>query len=190
MGQDKAFIQVGGVRLFDYVYGKCQGLFSEIIIVTNRPQDFDDYQALVYTDEIPGTRSLGGLYTGLLWAKHYHAFCVACDMPFLRPELISHLLEKRFNYDVVIPKTKEGLEPLHALYSKRCIRPIRKFLEKGKFKIDGFFHEVRVLYCEEEDMKIFDPSLASFLNINTKRDLLRMQEMLKGDEWEEKLKAY
>ncbi|MBW2038860.1 MAG: molybdenum cofactor guanylyltransferase [Deltaproteobacteria bacterium] len=190
MRQDKAFIQVGGTRLFDYVYGRCQELFSEIIIVTNRGQRFGDYQALTVIDEIPGAGPLGGLYTGLLWASNYHTFCVACDMPFLCTELIAHLLETRFNYDVVIPITRDGLEPLHALYSKRCIGPIKRLLERGEFKIARFFPEVRVRYCEEEELKRLDPSLASFININTKRDFLKMQEVLKGGEWEEKLKAY
>ena len=189
MGQDKTLIQVSGVRLFDYVYDKCSRLFSEIIIVTNKPQQFIGYQALVVIDKIPGSSSLGGIYTGLIWSSHYHAFCVACDMPFLQQELISHILSNRFHYDVVIPVTKKGFEPLHALYSKRCIEPIKKLLKEGKYKITAFFPEIRIKYCEEEEIKKFDPSFSSFTNINTIKDLVKIQEMLRGYEWEEKLKA-
>ncbi len=189
MGQDKLFVQVGDVRLFDCVYGRCQDLFSEIIIVTNQPQHFDDYHALIVTDEIPGAGSLGGLYTGLLRASHYHTFCVAGDMPFLQSKLIAHLIQMRFNYDVVIPITRKGLEPLHALYSKRCIEPISKLLARGKFKIAKFFPDVLVRYCEEEEIGKLDPSLASFTNINTKKDLLKIQELLKDNGWRDKLKA-
>lgn len=189
MGRDKAFIQVEGIRLFDYVYGKCHDLFPEIIIVTNQPQQFSEYHAYIVMDEIPGAGSLGGLYTGLIRANNDYCFCTACDMPLLKPELIMHLIKKRFNYDAVIPVTTEGLEPLHAVYSKRCIEPIKKLLERGEFKISRFLSEVHVGYCEEEEIKEIDPSLTSFINVNTKKDLVKMQRMLKGEQWERQSKV-
>jgi molybdopterin-guanine dinucleotide biosynthesis protein A len=189
MGQDKAFIQIEGIPLLDYVYGKCQALFKEIIIVTNQPHLFTEYQTPVVADEIPGTGSLGGLYTGLKRASNYYSFCVACDMPFLKPELITYLIEKRFQGDVVIPKTKKGLEPLHAIYSKRCIEPIKQCIEKDVFKISHFLPEVQVHYCEEEEFKKVDPALISFMNANTKKELFKIQKMLKGIPWTEKQEA-
>jgi len=180
MGQDKTFIHVGGSRLFDYVYGTCKDLFPEILIITNHPPQFSKYHAHIITDEIPGAGSLGGLYTGLITASNYYVFCVACDMPFLQPELIIHLTELRFHYDVVIPSTAKGLEPLHALYSKRCIAPIKKILEEGEFKITKFFHEMHVRFCDEEEIKKIDPSLASFINVNAPKDLFKIQAMLKS----------
>lgn len=189
MGQDKAFIQVEGIRLFDYVYGKCQELFSEIIIVTNHPHQFIEYQTPVVEDEIPGIGSIGGLYTGLKRASNYYSFCVACDMPFLNPKLIALLIENRHMNDVVIPKTRAGFEPLHAVYSKRCIEPLKKIIEKGDLKISNLLAEVKVRYCSEEEIKKIDPTLISFMNVNTKKDLFQIQKMLKGVPWTEKQEA-
>jgi len=189
MGQDKALIQVNGIRLIDHVYGRCHDLFPEIIIVTNQPQHFSEYHTKIFMDEIPGAGSLGGLYTGLIKASNDHVFCVACDMPFLKPKLIAYLIEKRFKSDVVIPRTKEGLEPLHAIYSKRCIEPIKKFIERGDFKTSRFLSEVQVTYCGEEEIKRIDPTLISFMNVNTQKDLFQIQKMLKGVSWTEKQKA-
>jgi molybdopterin-guanine dinucleotide biosynthesis protein A len=185
MGQNKAFIQIEGIWLFDYVFDTCKELFSEIIIVTNQPQQFEDYHAHIVVDAIPGSGSLGGLYTALMQASNYHTFCVACDMPFLKPELISHLIKKRLNYDIVIPRTDEGPEPLHAIYAKRCIQPIIKLLDKGELKIKKLLSSgVRVCCCEEEELKRIDPSLTSFTNVNTRKDLLEIQRILKGGQWE------
>ena len=186
MGRDKAFIQIEGIRLLDYVYKKCRELFSEIIIVTNQPQQFVDYQTPVVPDEIPGIGSIGGLYTGLRRASNYYSFCVACDMPFLNPELIALIIEKRRNNDVIIPRTRAGLEPLHALYSKRCIEPLKKYIEKGDLKISNILAEVKVRYCNEEEIKKVDPSLLSFMNVNTKKELFKIQQMVKGIPWTEK----
>jgi molybdopterin-guanine dinucleotide biosynthesis protein A len=146
MGQDKTDAYVGCVRLFDYVYSKCYKLFSEIIIVTNTPLQFNGYRAHIVTDEIPGAGSLGGLYTGLQTASYDYAFCVACDMPFLQPDVITYLTKLRLNYDVVIPNIATYLEPLHAVYSKRCIEPIKKFVKNGERKLTKFLDEVRVRY--------------------------------------------
>jgi molybdopterin-guanine dinucleotide biosynthesis protein A len=179
MGKDKSFIEVGGSRLFDYAFGKCLHLFPEIIIVTKQPKQFNGYCARIVVDEIIGAGSLGGLYTGLKEASNYHAFCVACDMPFLQPSLIIHLARKRLDFDVVIPRTQQGLEPFHAFYSKRCIEPIKKNLERGELKITKFLTEVQVGYCDEEEIRKIDPSLASFTNANTKKDLMEIQRMLK-----------
>jgi molybdopterin-guanine dinucleotide biosynthesis protein A len=186
MGQDKAFIQVEGVRLLDYVYGKCQELFKEIIIVTNQPEQFVDYQTPVVADEIPGIGSIGGLYTGLKRASNDYSFCVACDMPFLNPKLIALLIEKRHMSDVVIPKTRAGFEPLHAVYSKRCIEHLKEFIDKGDLKISNLLTEVTVRYCSEKEIKKLDPSLLSFMNVNTKKELYKIQQMVKGFSWAEK----
>jgi molybdenum cofactor guanylyltransferase len=184
MGQNKAFIQVDGIRLFDYVYGTCKELFSEIFIVTNQPPQFKNYQAHIVIDAIPGSGSLGGLYTALMHASNDHTFCVACDMPFLNPELISLLIEKRLHYDIVIPRTKGGPEPLHAIYSKRCIQPIKKLLDRGELKITKLLSsELRICYCEEEELKKIDPFLSSFTNVNTREDLLEIQRIVKGGQW-------
>jgi len=186
MGQDKAFIRVEGICLFDYVYNKCKELFSEIIIVTKQPQQYRDYQAHIVIDAIGTGGSLGGIYTALMKATNYHTFCVACDMPFLKPEIVTHLIKKRLNRDIVIPLTRGGLEPLHALYSKQCIEPIKKLLERGELKIIKLLSEVVVCYCDEEELRMIDPSLASFTNVNTQKDLLKIRRILKGSRWEAK----
>jgi molybdopterin-guanine dinucleotide biosynthesis protein A len=189
MGRDKAFIQIEGIRLLDYVYCKCRELFSEIIIVTNEPKQFDDYQTPVVPDEIPGIGSIGGLYTGLKHASSYYSFCVACDMPFLNPELIARLIEERHTHDIVIPKTRAGFEPLHAVYTKRCIEPLKKYIEKGDLKISNLLAEVKVRYYSEEEIKKVDPALLSFMNVNTKKELFKIQQMVKGIPWTEKHEA-
>jgi molybdopterin-guanine dinucleotide biosynthesis protein A len=122
-------------------------------------------------------------------ASNYHTFCVACDMPFLNLELIAYLIAQRSDNDVVIPLTKEGLEPLHAIYSKQCIGPIKKRLAIGDFRITSFLPEVQVRYCSEEEIKRIDPSLVSFINVNTKKDLFKIQKMLQGEQWAETQEA-
>ena len=81
---------------------------------------------------------------------------------------------------MLIPKVGDSLEPLHAVYSKNCIAPIQKLLERGNHRIIDFFPQVKVKYVEEE-LNRFDPEHLSFFNINTQNDLDKAQHLVLGN---------
>jgi len=180
MGLDKAFLPVHKRPLIYYVYRVCQVLFQEILIISNHPERYCDFDAKIFVDEIPNTGSLGGLYTGLLHSSSEYVFCVACDMPFIHPELVSYLTTLRTNYDAVIPRTPKGLECLHALYAKTCLGPVHERLNHGDLRVRAFLPQVRVRYCESDELEPFDSNLSSFININTPDDF-RKAEVLLGN---------
>jgi molybdopterin-guanine dinucleotide biosynthesis protein A len=93
MGEDKAFIEVGEVPLFERAYRVLREIFSEIIIVANDARPFENYEARLQKDIISDKGALGGLYTGLFHSQSHHAFCAACDMPLLNPRLIKYMAE-------------------------------------------------------------------------------------------------
>ena len=107
-------------------------------------------------------------------------FVCACDTPFIKKTLVKHLIESIDpGYDVILPKTKMGVEPLCAIYSKRCIKFIEKNLEAGRFKVQEMFKKLKVLEISEENLKEKDPALVSFFNINTPDDFKKAQKMVK-----------
>jgi molybdopterin-guanine dinucleotide biosynthesis protein A len=81
------------------------------------------------------------------------------------------LLENIRDEDVIIPRTKDGLQPLHAIYSKDCVDPIRKTIEEGKQGIIDFYHLVKVKIVEEKEFLHLDPGRESFINVNTPEEL-------------------
>jgi molybdopterin-guanine dinucleotide biosynthesis protein A len=178
MGRDKAFIDAGGVPLFERVYSVFREIFSEIIIVVNDVRPFEKYEGRIENDIISNKGALGGLYTGLFHASSHHAFCSACDMPLLNPRLIKYMSGERDAYDVIIPRTRDGLHPLHAIYSKNCIRPMRQLLDRGDLKIINFFNRVRVRYIEETEIRRVDPHMRSFLNVNTREEMEMIRSIL------------
>ena len=178
MGRDKAFIDAGGVPLFERVYSVFREIFSEIIIVANDGRPFEKYEGRIENDIISNKGALGGLYTGLFHSSSYHAFCSACDMPLLNPQLIKYISDERDAYDVIIPRTRDGLHPLHAIYSKNCLRPMRQLLERGDLKIINFFNRVRVRFIEETEIRKVDPHMRSFLNVNTREEMEMIRNIL------------
>lgn len=178
MGTNKAFLELGGKKIIQWVIDVFLTLFDEIILISNEPELYKAWGFKVVPDILSGKGSLGGIYTGLVTASQDQAFFAACDMPFLNQKLIRYMMDQASGFDVVIPyapteenQSSDGLHPLHAIYSKTCTKPIERLLEKNLLKIIGFFPEVRVRRILQEEIQQFDPYLLSFFNTNTPQDL-------------------
>ena len=98
-------------------------------------------------------------------------------MPFLSLPLLRWMLDQPRDYDVLVPVRDEP-EPLHAVYGKACLEPMRRRLEAGRLKITGFFEEVRVRTIGESVLRAHDPDGHSFFNINTPDDLTEARRIL------------
>lgn len=171
-GRNKALIEWNGRTLLDYIRQAFGDLFQEIILVTNSPERFAAWDMTLVTDLFAERSSLTGIHAGLFYAKYPLAFVTACDTPLLQPALIRMLLETAHDdTDVVIPQTENGLEPLCAAYSQRCLQPISHRLRQNDFRIRSFFRQVRVRHVPEGHLRQCDPDLRSFYNINTSDDL-------------------
>ncbi len=171
-GQPKAMLKVGGRRIIDRVLGVFAGLFPQIMLVTNDPEDYLEWDLPLVTDIYPVHASLNGLHAGLFYTRTPYAFFSACDTPFLSPALVRAVLERiRPTVDVVLPVTEKGTEPLAAVYSRHCLEAVERQLARGDFKIDDFLRRVRVSRMMEPQLRRVDPQLDSFFNINTPRDL-------------------
>jgi molybdenum cofactor guanylyltransferase len=128
MGEDKRFILVGQETLFDRSLTVLRELFEAVCVVI--AQDSPPLQAdvPVVRDLIPDCGSLGGLYTGLRLAKTQHIFVVACDMPFLTPHVIRHMVQLKDSADIVISRWATRLQPTHAVYGRKCLPVIEEMM--------------------------------------------------------------
>ena len=180
-GTEKALLRVGGIRLLDRIYDIYTELFEEIILVTNSPQKFLEWDLLIVPDLFPIRSSLTGIHAGLFFMTTPFAFISACDTPFLKKEVVETVIANiEPEIDIVIPETSAGLEPLCAAYSKRCLQPAQQHLEQEKLKIIKTFRKNRIKTISEKVLRKEDPDLLSFFNINSPDDLKRAEEMVKA----------
>lgn len=183
LGRDKAVEPFQGQPLIRRVLDRVAQVAQELVVVVADPARG---QALpleigmeseaahrVALDRYPGAGSLGGIFSGLWAAQHPWALVVSCDMPFLNPALLRHMVALRPDADAVVPVVDGRPEPTHALYSKACLPHMEARLQAKELKISGFFDQVRVRYLEEGDILQLDPELLSFFNVNTPEDLQR-----------------
>jgi len=178
-GMNKAFLSVGNRTILDRLYSTLQGLFDEVLLVTNDPFQYLSWDLTIVTDLFPIRSALTGIHAGLFHASAPYVFITACDTPFLKKGLIKTLLEElEPKWDVIIPVTQEGNQPLCAIYSKRCIKPIERQLRNEDPKILKFFPKVKVKEIQEAQLRSADPHLISFFNINTPEDFTAYEKML------------
>jgi molybdopterin-guanine dinucleotide biosynthesis protein A len=181
-GMDKAFVRVGQKQVVARLLDIFKDLFEETMLVTNDPMRYLSYDAKLVTDIFPIRSSLTGMHAGLFFAANPYAFITACDKPFLKKGVIEVLLENiEPGTDVIIPETTFGLEPLCAVYSKKCLKLVENNLRQQKFKIQRFFKRVRVKRIQEEQLRRQDPELVSFFNINSPADLDTAERIEAGE---------
>jgi molybdopterin-guanine dinucleotide biosynthesis protein A len=170
MGRDKALIPFLGQPLVARLVERLSPLADELLVVTNRPEDFTFLTLPLFGDKIPGRGALGGLYTAIEAASKPRVAVVACDMPFASPSMLqfqAELLESE-SADVVIPKTEHGYEPLHAVYRRAaCLPAIEAAIRADQWKVISWFPQVRVREVSGDELQRRDPDGLTFLNVNT-----------------------
>jgi len=177
-GENKAFLSIGQQRIIDVIYKVFKSIFDEIIIVTNQPVDYLEWDVNIVTDIYPVRSSLTGIHAGLFYASHPFIFVTACDLPFIQKKLVEsilNLIEPRVS--VVIPETSKGMEPLFAVYSNACLPTMEKHIKEDRLKIQRMFHSFNVRRVKEEILRVTDPELMSFYNVNTAEDLTRAEDL-------------
>ena len=174
-GQNKGFIQIDGKPIIARTIELLEGIFEEIILVTNSPQEYKSYKKAVVMveDIIKGAGPLSGIYSALSVTRKEAVFFVACDMPFLHNASILQQLElfAKIDCDCLVPRIGSFAEPLHAIYKKSLRDNIDGFIrDSNDYSIRSFFKTVNVYYWDLENSR-FNKKI--FKNVNTKEDLLK-----------------
>ena len=167
MGVDKAFLPVAGMPMIEHVLRALRKSVESIIIVTNSPGAYASYDAVVVTDACDKRGPLTGIYSGLLHSGDEFNVVVACDMPFLNSRLLSYMTGLAGEYDAVLPKIGDFIEPLHAVYRRGLLQVIEDHIKRDQRKIRGILTGLRVRHVTEKEIDRFDPLRRSFINLNT-----------------------
>jgi len=177
-GRNKSLEFFQGERLIERQVRTLRSLFPEVMIVTNTPELYLDLDVTIVQDIIPGLGPLGAIYTGLLFARGGSIFVTAVDMPFIQPEVIRRMMELLPGHDVIVPRLGDYLEPLHGMYSPRCLASVKRMLDRDELQVVRFFPSVKMAYLDEEEIRRLDPKGLSFFNINTPEDMAKAIEIL------------
>jgi molybdenum cofactor guanylyltransferase len=174
MGFNKAFIRINGETIIERSVKLFKDVFDDVFIVANDVLLYEGLDARVYSDVLKEAGSLGGVYTALFHAGSDWAFVAACDMPYLDAKTIRKVLDSpRKGYEAVVPFIGGRFHPMHALYSKKCLKPIESMIKEGNLRATDLFERIKAMKLSEADFGDL-PAAASVENINTKEDLVKI----------------
>jgi molybdenum cofactor guanylyltransferase len=167
----KSNVFIGGSTIMKRMIDTLSDIFSEIIIVTNTPDEFHFYTSCrIVGDHFKKAGPLGGIHSAIKASTKKLVFVFAGDMPFVDKEIIMRQIEYYFlsNPDVLIPRIRGFDEPLHAIYSKSIYSKLDDYLaSSNQFATRDFLQNVKVSYMEMEDT---EKTKREFTNINTPED--------------------
>lgn len=175
-GEDKAFLRFEGQPLIQRTIAVLKPIFSEICIVTNSLQFYDQYtnDAIIIEDSIKEMGPLGGIYSALSQARNEAVFFVACDMPFLHIEFIEQQIREfeKIDVDAFVPRIGDRVEPLHGIYHRKISAKLLSFLRVSqKRSIREFLQEVKTEYWDLDDTAV---NRKYFTNVNTPEELQKL----------------
>lgn len=184
MGEDKALKTFLGNPLIQRVVERLSPVADELILTTNRPDDYAFLKLPLVSDLKPGRGALGGLYTAIASASNPIVAVVACDMPFANARVLEAAtrLMVEEEADVVIAKGEEGYEPLHAIYRRKtCLPAIEAAIDADMWKVVAWFPQVKVRVLTSDEIKRYDPSGLAFWNVNTPEEFAKAEEIAKSE---------
>ncbi len=172
----KAFIEVDGSPLITRSLSILHDLFDEVLISTNMPGPYFALGVPLIGDVLPSVGPMSGIYSALLYTGTDRIFALACDMPFVRKELISSVCayDTDTTADTVVqatvPVCEDEPQPLFAVYHRTALPHMEAAILQGKTSMKRFLDEIHTSYIAEGLVRQVDPRGTSFVNINTTAD--------------------
>lgn len=170
MGRDKSLLMYDNKTIIARAVEELAGVVKEIIIISNQLDKYGFPGVKEVSDKFTGMGPLAGIQAGLLAADHDRIFVTACDMPFLDGRLVKFLLEQSDGFDVTVPQIGSYLQPLFAVYHKRCLPHVEACLKQNISKIIAFYPNVQVNYVGENLIRAINDPETVFYNVNTPKD--------------------
>lgn len=180
---DKCFITLNSKLLIQHAIDKISAVADEIIVAARDKKQGEQIEnkisnkIILVFDSWKDFGPLAGFLSGLGRASFSYSFVIGCDMPFVNESVVEFLFKIAFTgYDAVVPRWENGmLEPLHAVYRREpMLAAIKEAAKKGERKIFTVLSQLqKVYFLPINEIREIDPSLKTFVNINTAEELGR-----------------
>ncbi|MFK4341202.1 molybdopterin-guanine dinucleotide biosynthesis protein A [Paenibacillus sp. RC21] len=152
MGQDKAMLQLGGVTVLERISAVLGQVAQRVIVVARDTQQYRRFGLETTTDLYPGLGPLSGIHAGLSASNTEWGIVVACDMPFVQPEVLRALIAHTTDWAAVQKTTsdqrKQEAEGEQALMGGNGLlnRATESALQAVITSVDGRIHPLLGMY--------------------------------------------
>ena len=171
MGTDKSLLRFGDSTLIESAVARLRRVTTEVAIVSPR-NELVTYAPVIH-DIYPDRGPLGGIHAALASSGHELNVMLAVDMPFVDPELLQRLLAvaDASHTPVTAPQTRDGWQPLCAVYRREFAAVAERTLQGNDYKIDRLFKEVATRIVSEAELHTWGYTSEVFMNLNSPEDV-------------------
>ncbi len=175
-GSDKALFEYQGEPIVLRVRKILKEVFNKEPIFIGRM--YLPFDLVSYPDLLHNKGPIGGLYTALKIVNTDYVFLSACDMPFMKKEVIEYMVDNLSDMSsIYIPRFDNSyIEPLFAIYKRTLVSKIEKLVNSGDYRMRSLLPDESVQLLSQREIESLDQDLSSFININTKHDLKKVEE--------------
>jgi molybdopterin-guanine dinucleotide biosynthesis protein A len=175
MGVNKALLTIGEDVNISRVAIELRKVSDKVLVITNSLEEYSYLHLPLIPDIHKAQGPLGGLHAGMSYSETDLQFLSACDMPFVSAEAAGEILSYfEPGLDAIIPEINGRLQPLFAVYHKRCLPVLTDCLLKKELKMKLFIEKIVVKTIRETDFALYhkDPKRFQhlFFNMNTLED--------------------
>jgi len=172
MGENKALLMLGGEPLVKRGLRKLKGLCFEVAIAGGS-EELKPFGRVVL-DQKAGCGPLGGIVAALEQSSFAWNLFLPVDAPFVPVSILETLLRMAAGFDgvCVMPRVQGRMEPLCAVYSKRCLPVLRQELDAGRWKVTMAIEAAGSMrFLDLEDGTLF-------ANLNTPEEFAEAERQL------------
>jgi len=184
-GGEKALHELAGKPMAAWTLEALRPWTAMQVVVANDPTVYGVLQVPGRPDVLPGRGPLGGVLTGLAWAREEGlggAFVLACDLPLVAADLVGRILSSwPPTTPVAVPESPGplGFEPLCAGYLDVMIPVVEEILAEGPQPVDAALKRVRVHRVPAPYLGTREELVAAFTNVNTRESARWCESVLR-----------
>ena len=187
---DKAIAPIGGSPMIRRVADRLADAVGALV-VNCREDQVDEIEAAlvgfphevrIAPDPDPDEGPMAGIRTGLRSVETEYAAVVACDMPFVEPDLIAYLFERAEGHDAAVPRLDDGwFQTTQAVYRAAAMADAcDSALARGDRRIVAAYDELDVDVVREDEVMRF-ATLETFENLNTREEFEAARARFEGE---------
>lgn len=181
LGRDKATTEAGGRPLLHWSALAAAQVTNDIVVARRPDQQFPPLSGVDWREIVDHRHDRGplaGLEAALPEIEHDLAVAVACDMPFLNPDLLRAVAEACSDVAIAMPRIDGIAQPLLAAYRPSIVPQATGLLDEGDGRIRALLPLVEHRILDIEELRVHDPELESFTNVNQQEDLNAVEHAL------------
>lgn len=177
----KTKIVIDGMTIIARMLNTIKDFFDEIIIVTNTPEEFEEFTDYkIVGDQFLDVGPLGGIHAALKASSGEAIFIFAGDMPLLDKRVIGRQIDfyNSNKCDILIPGIEDYIEPLHSIYNISVLKTLEEYLSgDNDYAVREFIKMVDVRFLSFEGSEI---NKHAFTNVNSLSDITIVKKILRN----------